>query len=247
MYKSGDAQHANQNISVRPVILGSLVFAVTFVIFYALWDILVGSSLSPDNGFTTTMKITALAATASVTQIFIGIALFQNSWFSKKYNDSKETNIAIGTITKLIFGSFGLLVAVTIVVVLISFIGASFPSIAESFKRQITAPNSGTQTAQQNSPVTQTTEDPNHASAGDLDAKVTEANYYKLVGNVVNNGSKAYSYVEVDLNFYDKAGTLVGNGLDNVHDLEAGKNWQFSVNFPSGSDHYKLVRVTGTK
>ncbi|PSQ43805.1 hypothetical protein BRD17_05385 [Halobacteriales archaeon SW_7_68_16] len=50
-------------------------------------------------------------------------------------------------------------------------------------------------------------------------------------GTAVNNTDSELSYVEAEAVFLDESGTQIGDGLDNVNDLAAGREWEFDCGF----------------
>lgn len=67
-----------------------------------------------------------------------------------------------------------------------------------------------------------------------------------IVGSVKNNTEKQYSYVQVEVNLYDKDGAQVGSTLANTNNLEPGGTWKFKT-MPSTEEFasYKIKDVTG--
>ena len=68
-------------------------------------------------------------------------------------------------------------------------------------------------------------------------------------GTAVNNTDSELSYVEATATFLDSEGTQIGEGLDNVSDLAAGREWEFDCLFTgqdeSRIDTYELEVSTG--
>jgi len=58
-------------------------------------------------------------------------------------------------------------------------------------------------------------------------------------GTAVNNTDRELSYVEATAVFLDSEGTQIGEGLDNVSDLAAGREWEFDCLF-TGSDSSRI-------
>ena len=68
----------------------------------------------------------------------------------------------------------------------------------------------------------------------------------KVTGTISNNTNKPYSYVEIDVNFFDSDGTQIESGIDNVQNLAGNGSWSFSVvNIKSQAASYKIVKVFG--
>ncbi|MUV90388.1 hypothetical protein GJ629_11150 [Halapricum sp. CBA1109] len=63
-------------------------------------------------------------------------------------------------------------------------------------------------------------------------------------GTAVNNTDGELSYVEANATFLDADGTQIGEGLDNVTDLAAGREWEFDCMFlgddPSRIAEYEI-------
>ena len=64
-----------------------------------------------------------------------------------------------------------------------------------------------------------------------------------VTGNVVNTTGKKLSYIQVELNLFDRAGTQVGSTLANVNNLESGLPWSFEA--PVLQDRAQSVKVGG--
>lgn len=64
-----------------------------------------------------------------------------------------------------------------------------------------------------------------------------------VTGNIVNTAGKKLSYVQVELNLFDSAGTQVGSTLANVNNLESGLTWSFEA--PVLESRAKTVKVGG--
>ncbi|BBF42020.1 hypothetical protein lbkm_0702 [Lachnospiraceae bacterium KM106-2] len=79
------------------------------------------------------------------------------------------------------------------------------------------------------------------------DVKGTSDNYTSYAtGKVKNNTDRTYSYVQVEINLYDKSGNQVGSTLDNVTNLEAGSTWKFKAPIlEQNVDNFKVKNVTG--
>jgi len=55
-------------------------------------------------------------------------------------------------------------------------------------------------------------------------------------GTAVNNTDNELSYVEATATFLDSEGTQIGEGLDNVSDLAAGREWEFDCMYTGQDD-----------
>jgi len=68
-------------------------------------------------------------------------------------------------------------------------------------------------------------------------------------GTAVNNTDSELGYVEAEAVFLDSEGTQIGEGLDNVTDLAAGREWEFDCMFTgqdeSRIDSYEIDVSTG--
>ena len=64
-----------------------------------------------------------------------------------------------------------------------------------------------------------------------------EREYFNVyvVGTAKNIGGERISYGSVEVKFYDSEGILLGNGLDNINDLDPGETWKFKAMY-LGSD-----------
>jgi hypothetical protein len=51
----------------------------------------------------------------------------------------------------------------------------------------------------------------------------------KIVGTVVNNTDREYSYVQIEFNLYDSEGAQVGSTFTNITDLEPHGKWKFEA------------------
>jgi len=59
-------------------------------------------------------------------------------------------------------------------------------------------------------------------------------------GTAVNNTDSELSYVEANVTFLDSEGTQIGEGLDNVSDLAAGREWEFDCMY-TGQDSSRIA------
>lgn len=68
-----------------------------------------------------------------------------------------------------------------------------------------------------------------------------------ITGTVKNNSLKKYSYVQIEINLYDKSGAQVDSTLDNVNNLEPGGIWKFKaiVLEPKRVSKYRIKGVSG--
>jgi len=55
-------------------------------------------------------------------------------------------------------------------------------------------------------------------------------------GKAKNVGSKALSYAEIRVKFYDVDGALLSTDIDNVNDLGPGEIWNFDVLYTGGEE-----------
>lgn len=91
---------------------------------------------------------------------------------------------------------------------------------------------------------------PEESSRPDLELieahPVSKSFGWAAAGTVRNNTDHEYSYVQVEINLYDKAGTLVDSTLANVNNLEPRGKWKFEA--PVLNDHartWKVKAITG--
>ncbi len=61
-----------------------------------------------------------------------------------------------------------------------------------------------------------------------------------VVGTAKNTGSSRISYGQINVKFYDTNGNLIGNGLANINDLDAGETWSFKATY-LGTDGEKVA------
>ncbi|UZX16529.1 FxLYD domain-containing protein [Thermus sp. PS18] len=67
-----------------------------------------------------------------------------------------------------------------------------------------------------------------------------------VVGKIRNNTKRTYSYVQVEINLYDKNGNQVGSTLANVNNLEPGAVWSFKAPiFEEEATQFKVADITG--
>lgn len=51
----------------------------------------------------------------------------------------------------------------------------------------------------------------------------------KVIGTIKNNSEQEYRYISVDVQFYDKDGTIVDSEIRSIFDLKPGKSWNLDV------------------
>lgn len=64
---------------------------------------------------------------------------------------------------------------------------------------------------------------------GESQIKTEEHGLRHVVGQIKNDTSRSYKYVQVEINLYDAEGTQVGSTLANVNNLEPGSVWEFKA------------------
>jgi len=71
--------------------------------------------------------------------------------------------------------------------------------------------------------------------------------YTKWVeGTVVNNSSRTYGYVQVEISLYDSSGNQVGSAMDNTNNLGPGETWKFkALILEDDATKYRVVDVSG--
>ena len=71
---------------------------------------------------------------------------------------------------------------------------------------------------------------------------------YYIEGELVNNKSRKYSYVQIEFNLYDSNGVQLGSAIANINNLEANGTWKFKAIDLCGNSEsiksYKVVDVT---
>lgn len=71
---------------------------------------------------------------------------------------------------------------------------------------------------------------------------------YYINGELVNNTSKTYSYVQIEFNLYDSNGSQIGTAFANLNNFEGNSTWKFSaISFGSDDENiasYKAIDVT---
>lgn len=80
-----------------------------------------------------------------------------------------------------------------------------------------------------------------------IDHKSTSDSFSSYIeGTIKNNSGRDYSYVQVEINLYDKDGAQIGSTIDNVNNLEAGATWKFkAIVLESNVASYKIKDITG--
>jgi hypothetical protein len=77
-------------------------------------------------------------------------------------------------------------------------------------------------------------------------AEVGEFGVIFIVGKVRNNSQKAFSYVQVEINLYDKEDTQVGSTMANINNLAPGGIWRFMAPVTADNvNRYEVIKVTG--
>lgn len=87
------------------------------------------------------------------------------------------------------------------------------------------------------------------------EVEILEHSFYEeqftsgVIGTARNNTDNELNYVEVNAVFLDGEGTQIGEGLDNVSELAAGRTWEFDCMFlgeNSGRiEQYEIEASTG--
>ncbi len=80
-----------------------------------------------------------------------------------------------------------------------------------------------------------------------LEASSTADAYTRyVVGKIRNNTNRTYSYIQVEINLYDKNGNQVGSTLANVNNLEPGAVWSFKAPIlEEEAAQFKVAGITG--
>lgn len=68
---------------------------------------------------------------------------------------------------------------------------------------------------------------------------------YYIEGNVKNNTSNNYSYVQVMFNAYDENGSVIGSCLDNINNLEGNGTWKIKAICSGEAKDIKSYKLTG--
>lgn len=136
----------------------------------------------------------------------------------------------------------GILFAIFMVLGIIASIGSDSSSQNTTQTTSQTSVNTETKTA------TNTATNTNKPSLEVIEAKAERDEFgaIYIVGTVKNNTKKQYSYVQVEINLYDKNGNQLGSTLDNVNNLEPGGTWRFKAPvLEDGVASFKIKDVTG--
>ena len=68
---------------------------------------------------------------------------------------------------------------------------------------------------------------------------------YYIEGNVKNNTSHNYSYVQIQFNVYDENDSIIGSCLDNINNLEANGSWRIKAICSGEAKSVKSYKLTG--
>lgn len=95
----------------------------------------------------------------------------------------------------------------------------------------------------------------NDDSSNQSDVEIVDHEFYDeefqsgVRATAVNNTDNDLSYVEATATFLDADGTQIGEGLDNVNDLAAGREWEFDCMYTSQNasriEEYEIEVSTG--
>lgn len=80
----------------------------------------------------------------------------------------------------------------------------------------------------------------------DLSNLELEQNEYETIvkGEIINNSNKEYRYISIDVQFYDKKGSIVDSQIEYIYDLKPGGSWNLETySISEYSDSYKVVGV----
>lgn len=90
---------------------------------------------------------------------------------------------------------------------------------------------------------------------GSPDVEILDHEFYQeqfqsgVRGTARNNTDRELGYVEAEAVFLDENGTQIGDGIDNVTDLAAGREWEFECMYldddPERIDSYEIEVSTG--
>jgi ribosomal protein L40E len=72
-------------------------------------------------------------------------------------------------------------------------------------------------------------ESENKVSISDLESKTGKFGLAVITGVATNNTDKQFSYVQVEINLYDRSGMQVGSTMANVNNLEPHGKWRFEA------------------
>lgn len=84
---------------------------------------------------------------------------------------------------------------------------------------------------------------------GNLELENDSSSDGKVLGTIKNLSSNSYSYVEVNINFYDNNGNQVDSTLTNMNNLEPNGTWKFSAPIldQDRSQRYRVVSIEGNR
>ncbi len=67
-----------------------------------------------------------------------------------------------------------------------------------------------------------------------------------ITGTVKNSGPLKYPYVQIEIDFYNDAGALIGSGQDSARDLGPSGAWQWRIPAPEkGATRAEVTGVAG--
>lgn len=134
----------------------------------------------------------------------------------------------------------GILFAIFIVIGIIG-------SMGDGGSNNASQPVQSTQTVSQNSQQTQKPAEPAKPDLEIIESKTESDSFTRyIVGTVKNNSKKQYSYVQIEINLYDKSGNQVGSTFDNLNNLEPGATWRFkAIILEDNAASYKIKGVSG--
>jgi len=73
-----------------------------------------------------------------------------------------------------------------------------------------------------------------------------KAKYEVLEEKIEEDSGKDVSYVQIEINLYDKDGNQIGSTLDNVNNLEKDGVWSFkAIMLEDNAASYKIKDITG--
>lgn len=114
--------------------------------------------------------------------------------------------------------------------------------------------NATSETDNNTATQTETVQHPNTSgkltsSDGNLELENDASSDGKVLGTIKNLSSNAYSYVEVDINFYDNNGNQVDSTLTNMNNLEPNGTWKFSAPIlnQDTSKKYRVVSIEANR
>ncbi|MFV2047120.1 FxLYD domain-containing protein [Metabacillus sp. YM-086] len=63
-------------------------------------------------------------------------------------------------------------------------------------------------------------------------------------GEIINNSNKEYRYISIDVQFYDKKGSIVDSQIEYIYDLKPGGSWNLETySISEYADSFKVVGV----